>query len=624
MMHLHIHANIYYDFINYLNSEVFVKLGERLDHGSLRANHEYHNIDVTTEKVTSELVKEAFYGFVEKNDFVGSSNVVDLPNGGLVLTGNVESLLKIALGYNTDRYSAEEPVWRTSVSDNLRNIKFNIPFVIDFNLTSSLNSVVPTVLLTGLETSKLRRDRDNRAEIVPVVYKDSANLIFMPNHMINAEELYDILNDTFWQDNYIVTPFCIIKRNNLGFGNVVFVKSVSFSTEKHEIVKSIFEELESPFIWEKILIPLATTDFDILRKEFEEQIIPMKLKLREFSILSQQTLNDKIMFLKSELDVAQQEINTFISEITSRKIRIDTMSTDLLEAKERRKNKILSAQFEKEIEAIKGLPYIEDIGFTAKEIIFKTKPIQVDEGPVLGGYNISYNFDTQGLEIKNMINPIQQLHHPHVPDVGEPCFGNYTDIYTNLSLGQYYMAIELLHQFLASYNPEDCWGIRLIYWDAQYVFEDMEERGLLHEIDSEFDEDYFDIYGEHLPNSNYCPECGLSQEECECNCCPHCHNHVDDCSCWICPECEELVEDGCECNRCENCLELVNDCSCERCDICGELLDINNWYHNHCECERCPDDYFTYVDDAKCEECENFDCEHNEGVEDEELTEPLF
>jgi protocadherin alpha len=249
-------------------------------------------------------------------------------------------------------------------------------------------------------------------------------------------------------------------------------------------------------------------------------------------------------------------------------------------------------------------------------MVITTGPIQIDDGPVLGGYSITYGVQDKNLSIHNNVNPIRDygLAHPHIYQDGEICFGNYSDIFFRFETGEYYVGLELLHEFLSTYNPEDEWGHRLIYWDAEYVFEDMRERGILNELTSEWDERYYNIYDEHLPCVNTCEDCGEPIERCECHRCQYCGRPEEDCECWICPECGGEVGNDCNCDRCESCNELVGDCECERCDVCEELLDPYNSYSNHCECERCPDDYDIFVDTDEfgcCTECENWDCEHN-------------
>jgi protocadherin alpha len=391
---------------------------------------------------------------------------------------------------------------------------------------------------------------------------------------------------------------------------------VSFSNVDTPGAKNIYEALKEEVFWTRVLIPLATIDFETLESELENQETPLSIQLRMFKIQAQSALQQEIEGLQASKKDSQEKVNSYIRAITDQKLNVHRLEETIREKTSIFEKGLVARSLEDEFKRILSLPYIEGVSFVGADMVITTGPIQIDDGPILGGYTITYGVKDKNLMIRNNVNPIRYygLAHPHIYQDGEICFGNYSDIFFRFETGEYYVGLELLHEFLSTYNPEDEWGQRLIHWDAKYVFEDMRERGILNELDSEWDERYYSIYYEHLPSVNVCEDCGEPLEDCECHRCQYCNRHEDDCECWICPECGCEVGNDCRCDRCENCNELVGDCECERCDECGELLDPHNHFSNHCECERCPDDYDIFVDtddEGCCTECENWDCDHN-------------
>jgi hypothetical protein len=332
---------------------------------------------------------------------------------------------------------------------------------------------------------------------------------------------------------------------------------------------------------------------------------------------------DNIKVLAAEKANLDRTIEDYIKDITSCKINRDELERRITSKEKELSERYKKGSFLQEIKLLKQLPYLEDIEIISPSIYFITKPIQIDDGPYLGGYSIQYNMQTKDLRIENTENPKSygELAHPHIPQNGHPCFGNYTDIFYLFETNQFYFGMELLHTFLATYNPEDEWGRRLIFWDAEYAFEDIKERGLLSYVERSYNDYYYDIYNEYLPSMDICSECGLPMDECECDICQYCGRNTDVCTCWICPECGCEVGNDCMCERCEVCGELLDDCGCDRCDICDGLIDPRNMYSNGCTCERCPKDYDLFIDE-ECEECDDTTCEYHPNYRSQE--EALF
>lgn len=566
--------------------------------------------------VSYDFVKEVFRDYAKKYDGWDSPTPraeYELEDGSIVICPT-SKFLSIYRGTQTDRYNDKEAIWKDAVTDTVENLSYDAPFVVEFNpVAYAMKRNVPTVTLTGKEVWQNNGERTAVYDHVPIVFRNMAGLVYVPSSIEKPEALsFVALNP----DECIITPFCVIKKNEKGFGNTVFLRNIMFSSMESPGMKTIFDVLKEEIFWTKVLMPLATEPFDKLKAELEKQETPIELQLKYFKLQSKKALQEEIHALKKQKEEAQLAMSSYIREITTKKLKIVDLDESIRDKTRTLKKGLASKPVEEEFKRIFSLPYIEKVFFNGSKVEFTTKPIPIDEyGPVLGGYTITYDVLDKGLNIHNNVNPSNMgLAHPHIYQDGDICFGNYSDVYFRFETGEFYVGLEILHEFLSTYNPEDEWGRRLIQWDARFVFEDMAERGLLELIESDYDNEYYALYDEHLPNAERCPECGELVEDCICNRCQYCGRDRDDCECWICPECGGEVGNDCYCDRCENCQELIGDCECERCDECGELLDPHNRYYHHCECERCPEDYDILVDtdeEGVCAECEVFDCEHN-------------
>jgi protocadherin alpha len=547
--------------------------------------------------------------------------ITELGDGSFIVHAGInKNLFNIYTGKATVGASQAETEaeWIDSVKSLLNEMEFNIPLEVEFNpIAHALNRAIPTVVLLGREVWKNQGQPVIVHSPAIIAYKKYANLAYFPYHITTQRHFYFVEERPA---NHILTPFCVIKKNRWGIGNTVLLNNIQFSSETIPGMKTIFELLQEEFIWKNIIIPLATEDFDELKAVLDSQEVPLLLQAKAFRIQSQSGILQEIADFQVRKEEAIKRVEDQIRYVTEIKLEIDNLDRQLEEKQKSLQSNIDSNVLEKEFEKVTSLPYVKSIGFTNAGMTILTEPIQIDDGPVLGGYKIVYNPNGRVLNIFNEVNPMMAdgvIAHPHIPQGGQPCFGNYTDIFFRFEKGEFYIGMELLHKFLATYNPEDLWGRRLVYWDAPFFFRDMKERELARLIPERYDSQYFEEIGEHLPHVRICSGCGRPSSLCECNTCRTCGNHMDDCTCWICPNCGENIENGdCECDRCEQCNELIGDCECARCDICDGLLDPNGYYVNHCTCLRCPEDYDYVVDpedDSECRECENFDCEYNQN-----------
>jgi hypothetical protein len=506
----------------------------------------------------------------------------------------------------------QEYEWRALVSELVKTFDTPLPFSVEFN-GRDYNCIryIPTVWLEPYNHWYNQGKPQVTASNQIIAWNKAANVAYNAASF-NPQYLYcveDAPND------HITLPWGMVCRNKTGIGNSVMICSNKFSIRKDPAVpKTIFDFLVEPILWKKIILYMLFTPFDKLKEEYDNLEIPMALQAKVFGLQNLATLRMELETLENEKKSHEVRINEYIKNITSYKVAINDIDGKISDKTKELSRKGNSKVFEQQIKMLKTVPYLEKYVFEGDGISFYTKPIQVDDGPFLGGYRIHYSLANKGLKIRNLVNPNVDygLAHPHIYQDGDICFGNYTDVFYRFETGEYYIALELLHEFLSSYNPEDEWGRRLIYWDAKWTFEDMKARGLMHKIDNRFEDHYYDVYNEYL-HREVCDDCGEPMEDCECDRCQYCHELFDNCECWICPRCGDLVETDCRCDRCDCCRELVGDCECERCDYCEELLD--SAYYPHCECERCPEyDFVIDPDDLPedCENCTNTDCVYNE------------
>lgn len=218
-------------------------------------------------------------------------------------------------------------------------------------------------------------------------------------------------------------------------------------------------------------------------------------------------------------------------------------------------------------EEIKRLPYVDSVSVSGSAINIRTIPIRVDDIVDLGGYTITLDSEKARISITNDVNPMNGFAHPHAQQGDEACFGNWSDIYDHLAKGEYYVVMEMLHEFLSSFNMDDEWGRHIFWWNAEAAVKAFKEAGMEYNIPSDYEDIYYRIYGEELRPVETCSYCGERYDECTCTFCERCDERIEDCGCERCPDCNELIERphymNCECDRCDACGELIEDCVCE-------------------------------------------------------------
>lgn len=463
--------------------------------------------------------------------------------------------------------------------------------------------VLPSVLIPIKGTSE-RHPKD-----IPFSFRKLEN-IFSIDYVIDEYLLKNLASDNGISE-YIYTPLFSLIKNKDGIGNSILFNG-DILDESCPGRKTIYEVLGEDIFWEQVILPLLTGDFYELKEELENQKPSLDLELKMFNLNLHKNSLDRIKNSEATLNTILLDISNRENIIRELKISAARLKEDLKESKKIAADKLGIRKLKDDINTIKAMPYISDVFFSGSTVHFITEPIQIDDGPFLGGYDIAYNIINNKLRVVNTVNPMNGCEHPHIQH-GTICYGNYSDVESYFATGNFYVGIEMLHEFLSTYNAEDEWGDALIYWDAEYAFRNIEDLGTLSNISYTYDSYYFDIYGEHLPQASICEICGCVESECECHICPYCGEREEYCTCWICSECGCKVGYDCNCYRCVRCEELLEDCVCERCEICGGLIDLDDYFNgDNCTCVRCPLDYDTLVDEESvCSECEEFDCEYN-------------
>jgi hypothetical protein len=598
-------ANI---FVNSIGTHaVNTGAGEYCYYDDYTSRGNYSWIDYPTETLYKYMTEEFITAYIQSK--FPELNIQKIDEDTIFAFNRMLEIEQGESQYASAETTIEQEIeWRKNVVDVVSELEAVTPFSLEFNPREyNFNRSVPTVILEPHSMWYNQGKPAVGAELKLVAINRAANILYMPTSF-NGMYMYPVCDNP---EDYIGLPFALVYKNKKGFGNTVIITANKYSAKRDASAKSIFDALAEPFVWKKIISYLLWTPLEQLKKDQNNIQVPLGLQAKLLLIRSQNSIKDEILSLETRKLEARNSIESYIKDITTLKVRVSEYDSQIAQKQNDLRNKSILKAFEREIKSLKSLPYMERFEFIGDGITFYTHPIQVDDGPFLGGYEIHWSVTNKTLNFKNLVNPARdgELAHPHIYQGGDACLGNYSDIYFRFESGEYYVGMELVHEFLSTYNPDDEWGRRLIYFDPEWTFEDMDRRGILRLVEDDYEDIYFEVYGHYL-RREVCDECGMTRDDCTCDRCHFCGAYSEDCECWICYDCGELVEDGCTCDRCDHCQELIRDCDCERCENCGELVDSN--YSPHCECERCPeDDSLLDEDDERCTECEEFDCEYN-------------
>jgi hypothetical protein len=135
---------------------------------------------------------------------------------------------------------------------------------------------------------------------------------------------------------------------------------------------------------------------------------------------------------------------------------------------------------QQEFDALLRHAKVEAVGIRGEEILVKTVPLTISNPDgygswPLGEFEIQIPTSSGRAGLINLINRTNAreadsgdvYHHPHIVN-DNPCFGAIEEqLIVCLSRGEFSGALELLLQYLQTYNPEDSYGDNIRYWEEQ-------------------------------------------------------------------------------------------------------------------------------------------------------------
>lgn len=374
---------------------------------------------------------------------------------------------------------------------------------------------------------------------------------------------------------------------------------VGFNHSSVDHSSELVQLLTKKEFWVKFVLP-QFLDEDVTGKY--EPIINKTFLVSKFVKKLLETERTEVANMEASIISNRQSIELSIHEITLIKLLLAKQEAEIVAKKKSMTSETkLRTSLASQMATLMSHPYIENIEIGEKFVI-KTTPINIDGVVPVGGYYITLTMgQNPNITIVNDENPKEGFDHPHVPR-GRPCWGNYTDIFVHLANTDLISTMEIMFRFLESWNPSDCYGKNLIWWDAKYAFDTLKEMNLMHTLERVWRDIYRSEFGEDIEGST-CPSCGEEPDYCDCYC-PRCGAHRDnECECERCGYCGSLWEEGyrdCGCERCEHCEQHLEDCECSFCSFCDENEDAG-----YCDCDHCPAcGENINAGDCGCERCE--------------------
>lgn len=202
-----------------------------------------------------------------------------------------------------------------------------------------------------------------------------------------------------------------------------------------------------------------------------------------------------------------------------------------------------AATFTNVMNQIEGIKFDEKnyvFSITTKNCVVPYRHQNVNLLVKVGNFEVTYDLKNNRVRIRqrNAEKYIGGHAHPHVS--GErPCWGGYL-IPIQKGLKNYdinFLIVTTLDFLNSCSNPG--WYRPVMSWLTE---SEREGYGLQH----------------------LCPECGNTDEDCDCGHCSDCGNR------------------DCTCNYCEHCERIGDDCECTICPDTSERLDNNNFPDNSC------------------------------------------
>jgi len=158
---------------------------------------------------------------------------------------------------------------------------------------------------------------------------------------------------------------------------------------------------------------------------------------------------EKVRKAKRDYQEIVEKLREVIEEIEREERRLLALENFTEEAQK---------EIEKEIEFLFSIPEVKNISILGEKLIVETYPIEIEFAGGkynLGEYLIEIDEERGEIRIKGSRNPKPEADHPHVK-AGDPCLGNIKGkVYKLLADYRYGMLVQLLIEFLKSYNPDD-------------------------------------------------------------------------------------------------------------------------------------------------------------------------
>jgi hypothetical protein len=332
------------------------------------------------------------------------------------------------------------------------------------------------------------------------------------------------------------------------------VLAFNFSIDWNKFFTNPNSVLWTDNFWESYLIPLLWNDsipFAQKSIEVKRVIVNYRTYAAEYAEKAAEQGTKEITKLRGDIKACDDSIQAGIDSITSSKRKKDDYHNRLVSLEKELVQQNTKERLFREFEAVSKM--VKNLELTSDgHVVFYLDAIPIEgNGPVIGPYKITCGVSTADMKVENTGNPKEGHAHPHCPQGGKPCIGNYTDVYYHISKFELCNAVELIKIFLSSVNLEDSWGQRLGNWDKDFMFQLFVDQGLERKIESRWNEDFKKwSKGRSLPGMEVAPNC------------THCGFPQASCACEFCSVCGSRVAE-CTCERCDDCGERVVDCICE-------------------------------------------------------------
>lgn len=413
-------------------------------------------------------------------------------------------------------------------TDDLRALLFEVeagyegekPLIVVHNTSSAWNQHIPGLFVLVLNNCAGYWDKRSigEHEVCSLQYGDTVFQYGFDRYIHYENGLMDLIYSCA-VNHQQTGARAFYKNYNSGmkFNALLLSGDLTYETATEDSYFNGMElstQIMKPEFWNNFILPMVVSP-ELLRS-ITNGPLPDDLMLRKLVVRCRKDLLDRQKNLKTHMDALRADIEQYIKHVTNFKINLDNDTLDLSNVEKQLTN-VSADSILQQFHATEALDYVDKVAFVGDTITVRTHEINIDGIVPIGPFDlVLYPWATQ-IKIYNKNNPKNGFDHPHVRG-GSPCWGNYTDIYYHLSKFELVTVVELLYNYLSSWNYEDTWGHNLVWWDAEYFFDFMEEVDYLRSIPTDHDARFFEIRGEHLPQwlDIYCPNCNRYRQECTC------------------------------------------------------------------------------------------------------------